>query len=81
MSGYLDDLAAKIVTKAAELGGITRGSDKPVVTVQFFPDADINEWQAWVPVKPPTEQGFVATAMRPTIQGALQALAREVGAL
>lgn len=79
MSRYLDDLAKKISDKAYELGGVTRGSVQPVVTVTFH--SDLGEWQAWVPVKEPHLPGYAAAALKPTIQDTLQTLAREIGAL
>lgn len=79
MSGYIDDLAKKIAAKVADLGGGTRGYVEPVLTIQFLPGD--NEWQVWVPVKPPGQGDGIVTANAVTLQKAVQDVAREVGVL
>lgn len=72
MSGYIDDLVKKIIEKTAELDAVVRDVE---ISASWLSGEPV--WSARV--SPPARG--VRFQHAPTVQGAVQALAREAGAL
>jgi hypothetical protein len=76
MSGYIDDLVRKIIAKASEPDSVIRDVEIRATTLT---DSGDLEWSARI--SPPMRGVPFKFHGAPTVQGAVLALAREVGAL